>query len=215
MVRVKICGITNQKDALAAIAMGADSLGFHVELEGSKCPIGAATASSIIAKLPPYVSSVIVTTETDPKSIIRLAKATWANTFQLHGDVTADTVRAVKAVMPYLKIYAVVHVFGADAIDDAKKFEDAADAVILDSKDVATGARGGTGKTHDWNISKRVVEALTLPVILAGGLNPENVEEAIRIVKPYAVDVESGISNPDCTKDLEKMKLFIQLVKKT
>lgn len=201
------------EEARAAIAAGADALGFHVELEHSKCPIGAATASAIISKLPPFIGSVVVTTETEPKALIRIAKATWATTLQLHGEVAPDSVRAVKAVLPYLKVYVVVHVADADALEKARKFEDAADAIILDSADPVTGARGGTGRTHDWSISRKIVESTVLPVILAGGLNPDNVAEAVATVHPYAVDVNSGVSNPDGTKDIEKVKLFVERAK--
>jgi len=212
MMRVKICGISTLEEAQSVIAAGADALGFHVELEHAKRPIGVATAAAIIQQLPPYVSSVIVTTETDPKKLIRLLKATHANTLQLQGEVSADTIAAVKAVFSNVKVYPVVHVFGSDAIEHAKKFGDA-DAIIVDSADRETGARGGTGKTHDWNISKKIIATSKIPVILAGGLNPENVEEAIYKVQPYAVDVESGVTNPDGTKDLTKVKQFIERAK--
>lgn len=215
MVRVKICGITNLEDALSAIELGADALGFHVELEDSKCPISAANAAEIISRLPPYVATVIVTSASEPSRVVRLAEKTRANTIQFHGEAPLAAMRAVREKLPYLKTYRVVHVFGEDAISESKQFEDAADAIILDSKDIETGARGGTGKTHDWTISRKIVEAISLPVILAGGLNPENVAEAIRVVRPYAVDVESGISNPDGTKDLEKMKAFVERAKES
>lgn len=212
MTRVKICGIRTFEEARECIAAGADALGFHVELEHSKCPIGAATTASIISHVPPFVASVIVTTVIEPKALIRIARATGANTLQLQGEVSADTVRAVKAVSPYLKVYAVVHVFGTDAIEAARKIE-GVDAIILDSADKTSGARGGTGKTHDWNISKKIVESLSIPVVLAGGLNPDNVAEAVRLVKPYAVDVETGVSNPDHTKNAEKVRLFVERAK--
>lgn len=213
MVRVKICGIRHLEEAKACIEAGADALGFHVDLEHSKCPIGAAAAREIISKLPPFVSSVLVTTATDTKELVRLTRATWVNTLQLQGEVEIDTVRAVKAIMPWGKIYVAVHVSNEESIIQAQKFEDAADAIILDSKISESGARGGTGKTHDWNISRKIVESISLPVILAGGLNPENVVEAIKVVRPYAVDVETGVSNADHTKNPEKLRAFIQKAK--
>ncbi|MDO8561348.1 MAG: phosphoribosylanthranilate isomerase [bacterium] len=213
MVRIKICGIRTLDEAQAAIASGADALGFHVDLEHSKCPVGAATAASIISRLPPFIASVVVTTVTESKELIRILRATWANTLQLHGDVSPDTIRALKAVLPYLKVYVVVHVRGEETLKEAEKFEEAADAIILDSADQTTGARGGTGKTHDWSMSQTIVSSTSLPVILAGGLNPENVADAIRTVRPYAVDVNSGVSNPDGTKDIEKVKLFVKQAK--
>ena len=222
MTRVKICGIRSIDEARAVIDADADALGFHVDLEHSKCPIGAATVSAIISRLPPFVASVVVTTTTDAKDLIRLVKATWPTTLQLHGEVSSDTVRAVKAVLPFLKIYAVVHVSGSavaegsgetkeDAVEKVRAFEDAADAVILDT--AGGSARGGTGKVHDWRISKKIVESVSIPIILAGGLNPENAADAVRQVRSYAVDVESGVSNADHTKNIEKVKLFIERAK--
>jgi N-(5'phosphoribosyl)anthranilate (PRA) isomerase len=96
--------------------------------------------------------------------------------------------------------YVAISVTSDESIAIAKEFEDSADAVILDSMNKETGARGGTGKTHDWSISQRIVESTSSPVILAGGLNPDNVADAINAVRPYAVDVNSGVSNPDGTK---------------
>lgn len=213
MIRVKICGIRSLEEARSVLDRGADALGFHVDLEHAKCPIGAATAEAIIAKLPPFISSVVVTSKTEPKELLRIAKATGANTLQLHGDASPDTIRAVKAVFFNMKVCAAVHVAGDEALEKVKEFEDAADAVILDSKAEDSGARGGTGKTHDWSMSRRIVEMTSMPVILAGGLAPENVAQAIQTVHPYAVDVNSGVSNPDGTKDLEKVRLFIERAK--
>src|SRR5262249_14835809 len=144
-MRVKICGIRSLDEAKGVIEAGADALGFHIELEHSRCLVAAAAASGIISKLPPFISSVVVTSETDPKEL------------------------------------------SDDSIAIAKNFENSADTVILDSVNKETGARGGTGKTHDWSISKKIVESTSLRVILAGGFNPAHVVDPIRSVPPYAV----------------------------
>ncbi|MEN9561126.1 MAG: hypothetical protein RIQ56_399 [Candidatus Parcubacteria bacterium] len=209
MVRVKICGITNLEDAKAVVALGADALGFLVDIPEAINSIGSATTAEIVSHLPPFVSSVAVTTETDAKEILRVIKQARTTTIQLQGNVTADTVRAVKVF--FVKVYAAVHVSDESAIEKAKELAEAADAIILDSS--APGVLGGTGKTHDWNISRKIVEAVSVPVILAGGLNPDNVAEAIEKVRPYAVDVQSGVSNTDGSKDLAKVKRFIEIAK--
>lgn len=206
MTRVKICGIKTLPDAKAAVDAGADALGFLVDIKEAKNSIGSATAAAIISSLPPFVSSVAVTTETDAKAIMRIVRNARANTIQLNGKVTPDTVRAVKVF--FVKVYVAIHVTDENAIEEAKKFEDAADAIILDSTD-KSGALGGTGKTHDWSISKKIVESVSIPVILAGGLNPDNVAEAVQKVRPFAVDVNSGVNSPDGSKDLEKVRLLI------
>lgn len=209
MTRVKICGIKSLEDARAAVELGADALGFLVEIEGANNSIGAATASAFISQLPPFVTTTVVTLETDPRRLSKLARATGAQMMQLQGEVTPDDVRALKALMFYLKISVAIHA-GDRAFERAKNFEDSADAILLDSAISETGARGGTGKTHDLDASRKIVESLSIPVILAGGLNPANVAEAIEKVKPYAVDVQTGVSNPDGSKDLEKVKIFIE-----
>jgi phosphoribosylanthranilate isomerase len=212
-MRVKICGIRSLDEANGVIDAGADALGFHIELEHSRCLVTAATASGIISKLPPFISSVVVTSETDPQQLLRIIKSTGATTLQLHKEVSPATVDAVKTVCFNTKIYVAVSVISDKCIAVAKTFETSADTVILDSVNKETGARGGTGKTHDWNISKRIVESTSLRVILAGGLNPGNVGDAIKAVRPYAVDVNSGVSNPDGTKDLSRVKRFVERAK--
>jgi phosphoribosylanthranilate isomerase len=212
-MRVKICGIRSLDEAKKVIEAGADALGFHIELENSRCPVAAATASAMISKLPPFISSVVVTSETDPNKLIRIMESTGATTLQLHKEVSPATVDAVKTVSFNTKIYVAVWVMGDESVAIAKKFEQSADTVILDSVNKETGVRGGTGKTHDWGISRKIVESTPLPVILAGGLNPGNVVEAIETVRPYAVDVNSGVANADGTKDFLRVKEFVDRAK--
>ena len=214
-MRVKICGIRSLDEAKGVIEAGADALGFHVELDHSRCPVAAATASGIISKLPPFISSVVVTSETDPKKLLLIMKSTGATTLQLHKEVSPETVNAVKSVFFNTKIYVAISVTSDESIAIAKNFENSADTVILDSVNKETGARGGTGKTHDWSISRKIVESTSLRVILAGGLNPGNVVDAIKAVRPYAVDVNSGVSNPDGTKDFLRVKGFVERAKST
>ena len=161
VARVKICGIRTLDEALAVIDAGADALGFHVELEHSTCPIGGAAVASVIAGLPPFVASVIVATASEPEALIRIMRATGANTLQLQSEVSPDTARAVKSVLPYVKLYAVVHVFGADAIEEAKKFEDAVDAIAG-----VPGAIGGT------TLSLVLSRKRTLRVLAVDGVVP-------------------------------------------
>ena len=207
-MRAKICGITDIETARAVLARGADMLGFHVELNHARNPLTRNMAAEIIAQLPETCTPVLVTSVTDPERIIELAQKTDVKAVQLHADI--DGMQKIKSALPQLKLFKVINVFDESAIEEAKSYEGVADALVLDSAIKATGQRGGTGKTHDWNISRKIVESVSIPVILAGGLNPENVEEAIRIVKPYAVDVNSGVSNPDGTRSLEKVKLFVE-----
>jgi len=212
-MRVKICGIRLFDEANGVIEAGADALGFHIDLDRSRCPVSAASASGIISKLPPFISSVVVTSETDPEKLLHIMKSTGATTLQLHKEVSPETLNAVQTVLFSMKIYVAVSVISDESIVIAKNFENSAGAVILDSMNIETGARGGTGKTHDWAISKKIVESTSLRMILAGGLNSGNVADAIKTVRPYAVDVNSGVSNPDGTKDFLKVKAFVERAK--
>ena len=217
MVKVKICGIANLDDALVAVACGADAVGFLV---GQAYPsrsvfISAEAAGRIVAKMPPFCSTVLVTHLGRPGEVIMAARTARVTTIQLHGETEPDEADAIRQHLPNVKVYKVVHVLGKTALAEARRFLGKVDGIVLDTADKSTGQVGGTGQVHDWRISQRIARSLPMPVILAGGLNPTNVQEAIRVVGPYAVDVNSGVSRPDGKKDRRKLKLFIQRVLQT
>jgi len=211
MVKVKICGVTNLQDALAAISFGADAVGFLVGQVhySTGIFITPQQASDIVAALPPFCSAVLVTHLARPPDVIRAARIANVSTLQLHGDTSAPEAIRIKQQLPYIKTYKAVHVLGENAISHAQRYVGAVDGIVLDTAITETGQIGGTGKTHDWRISHKIVRSVPLPVILAGGLNPDNVAEAIETVRPFAVDVNSGVSHSDGSKDLQKLKLFI------
>jgi len=215
MVKVKICGITNFKDALAACSYGADAVGLLVGQVhySTGVFIAPAKAAEIVGKLPPFCSTVLVTHLSRPTDVISAAKIAKVSTVQLHGDTTPQEADEIRQKLPYAKIYKAIHVWDEQSIQDAQRYVDAVDGLVLDTAIRETGQIGGTGRTHDWKVSQRIVSTLSLPVILAGGLNPENIVEAIKTVHPYAVDVNSGVTNKDGSKDHEKLQLFIQRAK--
>jgi phosphoribosylanthranilate isomerase len=215
MVKVKICGITNLKDALTAIAHGADAVGFLVGQVhySTGVFITPRQAAEIVAALPPFCSTVLVTHLARPEEVVNAARIANVSTIQLHGDSSAAEAARIKEELSYTKIYKAVHVLEDAAIAEAQKYVGSVDGFVLDTAIRETGQIGGTGKTHDWRISRRIVESVPEPVILAGGLNPDNVVEAIRTVRPYAVDVNSGVSNRDGSKDVHKLKAFIERAK--
>lgn len=213
MTFVKICGIKNIEDALAASSLGADALGFHIDLEGARAPVTEEIASQIIHKLPASISGVAVTSISEPERLIALTRTTGAKILQLYGDVTPEQIRAIKSTLPSIEVWKVMHVTDETNIEQIKAYEGAADALVLDSRNRETGQKGGTGKTHDWNVSKKIVESTSIPVILAGGLNPDNVADAVTTVAPSGLDVNSGVTNSDGSKDLEKVKKFIECVR--
>jgi phosphoribosylanthranilate isomerase len=217
MVKVKICGITNLDDALAAIHFGADAVGFLVgQVHPSKSVfISAEAAARIAGELPPFCSTVLVTHMARPPEILRAATVARVTTIQLHGDTDPSEADDIRRLLPNVKVYKAVHVIGEAAISEAQDLVGKVDGIILDTAIKETGQVGGTGKPHDWRVSRAIVQSVELPVILAGGLTAKNVREAIQLVKPYAVDVNSGVSYPNGTKDYRRLKRFIEEAKLT
>jgi len=208
MVKVKICGIKRTEDALAAVRFGADAIGLLVgQRHAATDFITADEATAIVKALPPFCSSVLVTHLDRAEEIVPLARSIGVTTIQLHGDSSPEDARAIRENLPHLKLIKAVHVTDAESIEVARRYADSVDAILLDTVNVATDQVGGTGMTHDWGISRRIVETAGLPVILAGGLNPDNVTAAIEAVRPFGVDVNSGTKGPDGFKDMAKLRV--------
>ncbi len=205
MTRIKICGLTDQLDLSYALAAGADAVGFVVEIERSRRCISAKAARALIEKVPVFVKSVAVISPQDLDDAVRLSQETEADLLQVHSRLGAAEIRALKGLVPQKIIAACAA--GSDAVH---QLSGAADAVLLDTfKD---GMLGGSGEIHDWSLSADLARSLSVPVILAGGLNPSNVREAICKVRPYAVDVSSGVET-DGRKDPAKMAAFVEQVR--
>lgn len=199
-VRVKVCGIRSVADLDAA--RGADAVGFVVASPTSKRNLPPPEAARLAALVPPLVQTFLVTRETEPARLAALHGAVPCDVVQVHGVPDAVLARAVRKALPG-KLVLGVSVDGPDAVERAAVMAEHADAVLLD-----TGA-GGTGKTHDWSLSARIVRDLDKPVILAGGLTAANVAEALRIVKPYAVDVSGGVEGGK-GKSRAKVRAFLE-----
>lgn len=209
-MRAKICGINTWENAKIALDCGADALGFLVGITHlAEDKISVEDAKKIIEKLPPFVSSVAVTHLQDTSKIIEMCKYLKVTTLQIHDYISPEEVLICKKNLPSVKIIKAVHVIDDDkdkTIRIARSFENVADALLLDSRTVER--LGGTGITHDWNISREIVTQMSLPVMLAGGLTDKNVYDAVRKVKPYAVDVNSGVEI-NGNKDIDKVRGFI------
>ena len=212
MTEVKICGITNLEDAFKAAELGADYLGFIVEIGFSKDSIKREEAKEIIKKLPLEVEPVFVTYLQKSKEIIEIAEEIKPLIIQLHNDISLEEIGKIRKALPRIKITKSISVTSEKSIDEAKKFERYVDFILLDTK--LGGKKGGTGKTHNWDISRKIVKEIKKPVFLAGGLNPDNVKEAVKKVKPFAVDTNSGVKLKDRKKDYEKIRLFVERAKK-
>ncbi len=208
-VRIKICGICRLQDALACWRAGADALGFLFGVPTSvRSYIEPDAARDIIRRLPPYVSSVLVTTLSDAAQIENLLEEAPVSAVQLHGSLQPASVQSLRDKNPHLKLIKAIQVVDESAMQEAQNWESFVDALLLDSK--GEGPLGGTGKTHDWKLSRRIVETVRVPVILAGGLSPHNVTEAVQTVRPFAVDVNSGVTTRPPAKDLDKVTEFVK-----
>ena len=206
-MRVKICGTATFADLDCAVAAGADAVGFLMGITHvTQDAVTPETAAAMVATLPPFIVPVAVTHLTKPSDLIRIVELSRCTTLQIQDVVTPDDIAEVREALPYLRIMKAVHVMDESAIATAKYFSDTADAILLDTR---TADRiGGTGITHDWNISAKIVKECSCPVILAGGLTPENVTEAITRVRPYAVDVHTGVKK-NGVRDAERTRAFV------
>jgi len=213
-VRVQIAGVSSLEEALAAAAAGADALGLTLRLpSGVHDGLTETKARDLIARLPPFVSSVAITYVRTAREAVELCRYLGVTTLQLHGDFPVGDLRLIRAALPHLKLIRAVHVTGPQAVTHARALERHVDAIILDTYDPETGRGGATGKTHDWTISRAVVAAVSVPIILAGGLTPENVAEAVAAVSPWGVDVHTGVEDPDGARNLEQIRAFIARAK--
>lgn len=214
MVKVKICGIKRLEDAHLSIKYGADALGFLVgQVHKSSDFLQKEVAKSIISQLPPYCSPVLVTHSINWKEILKLVRYLNVTTVQLPGAITPEDIEQIKKTLPWLKVIKSIHVKNENSINEGRKYLSYVDAVLPDTFNLKNDQIGGTGLTHDWNISRKMVTEYNKPLILAGGLNPNNIVEAIKFVKPYAIDANSGIKATDGFKDPEKLRLFIERAK--
>jgi phosphoribosylanthranilate isomerase len=206
MILVKICGITNWLDAVAACDAGADMLGFNF-YQKSLRRVSTVEAATIRAKLPSGVQAVGLFVNANPTEINSLHAFVRFTAAQLHGDETPTVVSQVARIVPVFKAFRVAADFPLSTLD---KYHDAF-AFLLDGS--RAGQFGGTGANADWNVARHAVAAHR--IILAGGLTPENVGAAIRTVRPYAVDVAGGVESKPGKKDHSRMKEFIAEVRRT
>lgn len=205
-VKIKICGITNPADAAMAAEAGADALGF-VFWEKSPRYVAPSIAAAIIGSLPPFVTTVGVFVNELPERIVEIAVAAGLACVQLHGDETPGECGAIKASVAGLRIIKAFRVNRGFDIMSLKPYS--AQAHLLDA--YKAGVPGGTGQTFDWAVAAAAKEMGR--IILSGGLTPGNVVEAIRVVRPYAVDVSSGVERSPGLKDADKVVKFIKTAK--
>jgi phosphoribosylanthranilate isomerase len=193
--RVKVCCISSIEEAELAIRCGASALGLVSSMPSGPGVIEEALIAAIAARTPPPVATFLLTSKQDAASIIEQQKRLRTNTLQLVDRLEQGTYEDLRAALPGIAIVQVIHVGGEESIEEAKSVAPQVDAILLDSGNqrLAVKELGGTGRTHDWTISRKIREAIPIPVFLAGGLNPENVGDALQQVGPFGLDLCSGV----------------------
>ncbi len=194
-IRVKICCISSVDEAKLAINYGASALGLVSEMPSGPGVISENNIKEIAKIIPPAVASFLLTSKQSVEEIINQQKFTRVNTIQICDRLLNGTYKELKDALPGISIVQVIHVNGIQSIDEARKISENVDAILLDSgnQNLTVKELGGTGKIHNWSISAEIVKNIKIPVFLAGGLNPQNVIEAVEKVNPYAVDICSGV----------------------
>lgn len=211
--RVKICCIASTDEAWLAIDSGASALGLVSHMPSGPGPIEEALIQQIAAAVPPGVATFLLTCEQDVDAIVAQQRRTRANTIQLVDRLRRGTHRDLRDALPGIATVQVIHVGGEESIDEALEAAPNVSAILLDSGNPSLAVKelGGTGRRHDWAVSRRIREAVEVPVYLAGGLKPGNVAEAIRDVGPFGLDVCSGVRTGG-KLDVGKLEAFMSEV---
>lgn len=196
-----------------AIRHGADALGLVGKMPNGPGPIPDWLIAEITKTIHPPIATFLLTSNQSSEEIIHHVKRVDTNTVQIVDELTSGTYRDIKVSLPYLKIVQVIHVNDEESIEEALRISQEVDALLLDSGQPKGSIKtlGGTGNIHDWEISREIVRNVKIPVFLAGGLNALNVRRAIEIVKPFGVDVCSGVRT-NGKLDAEKLTAFVNAV---
>jgi len=211
--RIKICCIKSIEEAMIAIEAGASAIGLVGRMPSGPGPIPDKLISEIAAAVPPPVATFLLTCETTASGIIAHHRRVNTNTIQIVDSMTEGDYDDIRSELPSVKLVQVIHVVDEKSVEEAILISDKVDAILLDSGNPALKIKelGGTGRIHNWLLSRQIRDNSKCPVFLAGGLKPENVRSAIEIVHPFGVDVCSGLrTNGDLDK--EKLLAFVKNV---
>lgn len=209
-VRIKICCISSISEAITAIENGADAIGLVGKMPSGPGPIPDELIRQIAQVIPPPIATFLLTSETTASGIIKHHSRTNTNTIQIVDLLSDGTYSQIKEALPSVKIVQVIHVIDSKAVDLAIRLSENVDALLLDSgnPNLKIKELGGTGRVHNWKLSRQIRDNSRCPVFLAGGLNPDNVRQAIEEVRPYAVDVCSGVRT-NGVLDKNKLSAFV------
>ena len=209
--RVKICCITSLEEAMDAINFGASAIGLVGKMPSGPGVIDDALILSIAKSVPPPIGTFLLTSETSTDKIIGHHKITRTNTIQIVDGLSKVAYIELKQAMPGVKLVQVIHVIDKNSVDEALEVSNFVDAILLDSgnPNLKIKELGGTGRVHNWKISRKIRDKVSIPVFLAGGLTPENVRRAIEEVDPFGIDVCSGVRT-EGKLDKRKLESFMK-----
>lgn len=215
-MRIKVCCISTVAEAELGVARGADALGLVSHMPSGPGVIEEALITEIAAAVPPPIATFLLTSHDEVDAIIAQQHRCRTNTLQLVDALPTGSHAKLRRALPGVSLVQVIHVRDEAAIDEAQSVAPDVDTILLDSgnPDLVTKELGGTGRVHNWEISRRIVEKVAVPVFLAGGLNPENITEALTAVRPFGVDICSGLRTDDALDDV-KLTSFVRAVHTT
>lgn len=214
-IRVKICCVSSLKEARLAVAHGADALGLVSAMPSGPGVIPEPLIARIAATVPPGVASFLLTSLESAAAIVDQQRRLRVNTIQLCDRLPDGTHQQLRAELPGVSLVQVIHVTGEESIAEAVAVAPLVDGILLDSgnQNLEVKELGGTGRRHDWTISRRIREAVGIPLYLAGGLHADNVAEAIAFVEPFGVDVCNGVRT-EGRLDEAKLEAFFHAIHK-
>jgi phosphoribosylanthranilate isomerase len=213
--RVKICCISSIDEAIMAIDAGASALGLVGHMPSGPGVISDELILQISKIIPPPIGTFLLTSETSVDEIIKHHKRTQTNTIQIVDALSKGTYKELRSALPAIKIVQVIHVINEKSADEAIEVSNHVDAILLDSgnPNLQVKVLGGTGRTHNWKLSRTICESIRIPVFLAGGLNRENVRQAIEDVQPFGIDLCSGVRT-NGKLDQQKLDLLFDNIRK-
>lgn len=213
MVRVKVCCIASLDEARLAVRHGASALGLVSAMPSGPGVVDDDTIAAVARAIPPPVATFLLTCRQDVGGIVEQQRRLRTTTLQLVDRITQGRPGDLRAALPGIGIVQVVHVTGPESVDEAQAVAGEVDAILLDSGNPSLPVKelGGTGRRHDWKLSRRIVETAGVPVFLAGGLRAENVQEALDEVGPFGLDICSGVRT-DGALDEGKLGRFFEAV---
>jgi phosphoribosylanthranilate isomerase len=212
--RVKICCMGSVEEAALAVECGASALGLVSHMPSGPGVISDELIAEIAATVPPAIGTFLLTSRQSVREIVLQQRSCPTNTIQICDHLTTGTYRELKQALPGISVVQVIHVTGPESVEEAVQVAASVDGILLDSgnQKLAVKELGGTGRTHDWSLSRAIRERIDIPMFLAGGLTAENVGQAIEEVGPFGIDLCSGVRT-DGKLDAVKLKRFFSAVR--